>query len=58
MIYIHVKNFSLLDRNYDSTCIELTFVNKIIISVPNKYSNFNYPLNKLDYSNNKRVKKL
>ncbi len=56
LIHIHGNNFSPLDRNCDPTCIELTFVNKNIISVPNKYSNFNYPLDKLDYPNNKRVK--
>jgi len=56
LIHIHGNNFSPLDRNSDPTCVELTFVNKNIISVSNKYSNFNYPLNKLDYPNNKRVK--
>jgi len=56
LIHIHGNNFSPLDRNSDPTCVELTFVNKNIISVSKKYSNFIYPLNKLDYPNNKRVK--
>ena len=54
MIHIHGNNYTGIDNKNMPRALELTFLNGKKFKLNNKRSNYNYPINGLDYKNLKR----